>query len=82
MTQLRAPGADHSTRQRPVFRVVTDTGHSGLIFTSDEAADVIRDVQGVHGFLGASSMERLPTEIAMVEHMSKYTQISLPAGTR
>jgi len=56
--------------------------HGGPIFGPDEAAEVIRDVPGVHGFLGASSMERLPTEIAMVEHMSKYTRISLPAGTR
>ncbi len=55
--------------------------HGGPIFGPDEAAEVIRDVPGVHGFLGASSMERLPTEIAMVEHMTRYTQIPLPAGT-
>lgn len=54
----------------------------GPIFTSDEAADVIREVQGVRGLLGASSMDRLPTEIAMVEHRSKYTRISSPNGTR
>jgi predicted TIM-barrel enzyme len=56
--------------------------HGGPIFGPDEAAEVIRDVPGVHGFLGASSMERMPTEIAMVEHMTRYTQIPLPAGTR
>lgn len=56
--------------------------HGGPIFGPDEAAEVIRDVPGVHGFLGASSMERMPTEIAMVEHMTRFTEIPLPAGTR
>lgn len=52
--------------------------HGGPIFSPDEAAEVIRDVPGVDGFLGASSMERLPTEVAMVEHMTKYVNIRLP----
>jgi predicted TIM-barrel enzyme len=56
--------------------------HGGPIFSPDEAAEVIRDVPGVQGFLGASSMERLPTEIAMVEHMTRYTEIKLPAESR
>jgi predicted TIM-barrel enzyme len=56
--------------------------HGGPIFGPDEAAEVIRDVPGVHGFLGASSMERMPTEVAMVDHMRRYTEIPLPAGTR
>ncbi|WP_308465844.1 phosphoenolpyruvate hydrolase family protein [Rathayibacter soli] len=53
--------------------------HGGPIYSPEEAAEVIRDVPGVDGFLGASSMERLPTEVAMVEHMTRYTQIALPA---
>ena len=52
--------------------------HGGPIYGPDEAAEVIAEVPGVHGFLGASSMERLPTEVAMVAHMSRYTQIELP----
>ncbi|MGI3785335.1 MAG: phosphoenolpyruvate hydrolase family protein [Janthinobacterium lividum] len=56
--------------------------HGGPISGPEEAGEVIRDVPGVHGFLGASSMERMPTEIAMVDHMTRYTQIPLPAGTR
>ncbi|MEP6796929.1 MAG: phosphoenolpyruvate hydrolase family protein [Lapillicoccus sp.] len=56
--------------------------HGGPIFSPEEAAEVIRDVPGVDGFLGASSMERLPTEIAMVEHMTKYTRIALPDRTQ
>ena len=53
--------------------------HGGPIAGPEEAAEVIRDVPGVDGFLGASSMERLPTEVAMVEHMKRYTRIPLPA---
>lgn len=56
--------------------------HGGPIFSPEEAAEVIRDVPGVDGFLGASSMERLPTEVAMVEHMTKYTRIALPDRTQ
>lgn len=54
--------------------------HGGPIFGPDEAAEVIHDVPGVDGFLGASSMERMPTEVAMVEHMSRYTSIELPSS--
>ncbi len=52
--------------------------HGGPIYSPDEAEEVIRDVPGVDGFLGASSMERLPTEVAMVAHMRKYVTIKLP----
>lgn len=52
--------------------------HGGPIAGPPEARHVIESVPGVHGFLGASSMERLPTEVAMVDHMRSYTDISLP----
>lgn len=52
--------------------------HGGPIFGPDEARQVITDVPGIDGFLGASSMERLPTEVAMVDHMTKYTLITIP----
>lgn len=51
--------------------------HGGPIASPEEAREVIADVPGLDGFLGASSMERLPTEVAMVDHMSSYTRISL-----
>lgn len=51
--------------------------HGGPIASPDEAHEVIADTPGIDGFLGASSMERLPTEIAMVDHMSSYTRIPL-----
>lgn len=53
--------------------------HGGPIFGPDEAREIIESVPGVQGFLGASSMERHPTEVAMVEHMTRYTEIRIPS---
>lgn len=51
--------------------------HGGPIAGPEEVARVLRSVPGLQGFLGASSMERLPTEIAMTEHMRSYTRIPI-----
>ncbi|SEE21055.1 phosphoenolpyruvate hydrolase family protein [Ruania alba] len=53
--------------------------HGGPIAGPEEARHVISRTRGVHGFLGASSMERLPTEVAMVDHMRSYSDITLPS---
>jgi len=34
----------------------------------------------VVGFFGASSMERLPTEVAMTENMKRFKSISFGGG--
>ena len=49
--------------------------HGGPIAEPDDAAFVIERTQGVVGFFGASSMERLPTEIAMTENMRRFKAI-------
>jgi predicted TIM-barrel enzyme len=41
--------------------------HGGPIATPDDAAYVLGKSQSLHGFYGASSMERLPTETALTE---------------
>ncbi len=51
--------------------------HGGPIATPDDAARVLAEVPGIHGFLGASSMERLPTEVAMTEHMRRFVELPL-----
>lgn len=51
--------------------------HGGPIATPEEAAFVLERTEGVSGFFGASSMERLPTEIAMVENMKTFKKIAL-----
>ena len=49
--------------------------HGGPISEPDDAAYVLERTQGVVGFFGASSMERLPTEIALTETTRRFTQI-------
>ena len=41
----------------------------------DDAAYVIAHTEGIVGFFGASSMERLPTEVAMTENMRRFKSI-------
>ncbi|GAB3261089.1 phosphoenolpyruvate hydrolase family protein [Arthrobacter pigmenti] len=50
--------------------------HGGPIAGPEDAGYVLSKVPGVHGFLGASSMERLPTEVAMVDHMRRFVDLS------
>ena len=49
--------------------------HGGPIAMPEDAEYVLANTDGVNGFYGASSMERLPIETAMVEHIRKYKQI-------
>ncbi|NTW02123.1 MAG: phosphoenolpyruvate hydrolase family protein [Oscillochloris sp.] len=53
--------------------------HGGPIAEPDDAQYVLARTQGVCGFFGASSMERLPTEIAMTENAKRFKQIT-PGG--
>jgi predicted TIM-barrel enzyme len=49
--------------------------HGGPIASPDDAAYVLSRSPGCHGFYGASSMERLPTEVALTEQTRRFTQI-------
>jgi predicted TIM-barrel enzyme len=49
--------------------------HGGPIAEPDDAAYVLERTEGVVGFFGASSMERLPTEVAMTENMRRFKAI-------
>jgi predicted TIM-barrel enzyme len=49
--------------------------HGGPIAEPEDAAYVLERTQGVVGFFGASSMERLPTEVAMTENMRRFKAI-------
>ncbi len=49
--------------------------HGGPISMPDDAAYVLQHTEGVHGFYGASSMERLPTETAITEQMKAFKAI-------
>lgn len=46
--------------------------HGGPLAEPEDAAYVLERTTGVVGFFGASSMERLPTEVAMTENMRRF----------
>ena len=50
--------------------------HGGPIAEPEDAQYVLERTHGVAGFFGASSMERLPTEIAMTENMKRFKRIT------
>ncbi|KAH1206409.1 hypothetical protein GmHk_16G046871 [Glycine max] len=51
--------------------------HGGPISGPKEAAFVLKRTKGVHGFYGASSMERLPVEQAITNTVKQYKSISI-----
>lgn len=55
--------------------------HGGPIAEPEDARRVISETRGVVGFFGASSMERLPTEVAMTENMQRFKAIPIEEGT-
>ena len=50
--------------------------HGGPIATPDDAAWILAHTGHCHGFYGASSMERLPTEIALTEQNKRFKAIT------
>ncbi len=49
--------------------------HGGPIATPDDARFILQQCPGIHGFYGASSMERLPTEQALTETTRRFMHI-------
>ncbi len=49
--------------------------HGGPIAQPEDANYILQNAQRCHGFYGASSMERLPTEIALTEQTRKFKKI-------
>ena len=52
--------------------------HGGPIAMPEDAQYVIDRVEGLDGFYGASSTERLPTEIAIKKQIEEFKRIRLP----
>jgi predicted TIM-barrel enzyme len=50
--------------------------HGGPISSPEDAAYVLQNTAGIHGFYGASSMERLPTELALTAQTKNFKSIS------
>jgi len=49
--------------------------HGGPIATPEDAQFILKHCPGINGFYGASSMERLPTEVALTETTRRFMQI-------
>jgi predicted TIM-barrel enzyme len=49
--------------------------HGGPIARPEDAAHILKACPDCHGFYGASSMERLPTEVALTETTRKFKAI-------
>ena len=54
--------------------------HGGPIAEPEDAEYVLGHTTGVAGFFGASSMERLPTEVAITENMKRFKRIGRGAA--
>lgn len=64
--------AQAAKQERPDALVLC---HGGPIAMPEDAEFVLRNLDCVDGFYGASSMERLPTEIALTEQVKAFTRI-------
>ncbi|GMV80549.1 MAG: hypothetical protein AMXMBFR7_17330 [Planctomycetota bacterium] len=58
--------------------------HGGPIASPADAQYIMDRCEGIDGFYGASSMERLPVETAMTQHVEAFVNLKLPqrAGAR
>lgn len=61
---------------RKVRKDVIILCHGGPISSPEDAAFVLKNTPGIHGFYGASSMERLPVETALTEQTRAFKRIS------
>ena len=56
--------------------------HGGPIATPEDAQYVLERTRNCHGFYGASSMERLPTEVALTEQTRRFKNVQFPRGVK
>ena len=52
--------------------------HGGPVSMPADAQFILNNTKNCHGFYGASSMERLPTEIALVEQTKAFKGLTFP----
>jgi len=55
--------------------------HGGPVATPEDAAYVLSKAKGCNGFYGASSMERLPIEVALTEATRKFKSMKRGAAS-
>ena len=65
--------AETARRVRPDIILLC---HGGPIAEPDDAQYILSRCPDCHGFYGASSMERLPSETALIEQARRFKQIT------
>jgi predicted TIM-barrel enzyme len=65
-----------------VRRDVVVLCHGGPIAMPDDAEYILANCRTCHGFYGASSMERLPTEVALTEQTQKFKAIRMNGAAK
>ena len=60
---------------RSVNKDVIALCHGGPVARPADARYILKHCRQCHGFYGASSMERLPTEVALTETIRKFKRI-------
>lgn len=71
-----------SAAARRVRKDVIVLCHGGPIAEPDDAAYVLARCPDCHGFYGASSMERLPTEVAITGQTKAFKSLARPQAAR
>jgi predicted TIM-barrel enzyme len=71
--------AMHNAAQR-VNRDILVLCHGGPIAEPSDAQYVLDHTEGIVGFYGASSMERLPVEPAITERVREFARLKLHIG--
>ena len=64
---------DAAKRVNPEILVLC---HGGPIAEPEDAQYILDHTEGIVGFFGASSMERLPVEVAMIDNMRRFKSIA------
>ncbi|HEY1479714.1 MAG TPA: phosphoenolpyruvate hydrolase family protein [Gaiellales bacterium] len=65
---------DAARRVNPEILVLC---HGGPIAEPTDAQYILDNTEGIVGFFGASSMERLPVEVAMIDNMRRFKSIGV-----
>jgi predicted TIM-barrel enzyme len=70
------PIAEWAEAAKRVRKDVIVLCHGGPISSPEDAAYVLKNTPGIHGFYGASSMERLPVETALTQQTRDFKRIT------
>jgi predicted TIM-barrel enzyme len=76
LTDCVAPINAYAAAAKAVNPQVIVLCHGGPIATPGDASWILERCPDCHGFYGASSMERLPVEVALTETTRRFTQIT------